>query len=78
MSKKPRFPIGLTFTRSLGKKVARENTITDILTTVNSKGEVVRIEYEISHKFMGQDLSELVVDTTIARSLPPSVLAQYL
>ena len=73
-----RFPIGLTFTLSRGKKVARENTIVDILKTTNSKGETVRIEYVISHKFMGQDISETVIDTTIARNLEPSVLAQYL
>jgi hypothetical protein len=74
---KARFPIGLTFTRSLGKKVTREDTITDILTTTNSKGEVVRIEYVISHEFMSRRLSEIVLDVTIARNLDPAVLAQY-
>jgi hypothetical protein len=72
-----RFPIGLTFTRSYGRKVKREETIIDILTTTDSKGEVVRIEYEIAHLFLGQQITERVVDTTIARNLDPEVLAKY-
>lgn len=75
--KKARFPIGLKFIRHIGKKVHREETIIDILTTTNSKGEVVRIEYEIAHSFLGQQVTENVVDTTIARNLKPEVLAQY-
>jgi hypothetical protein len=72
-----RFPIGLTFIRHIGKKVHREETILDILTTTNTKGEVVRIEYLIAHDFLGQKVTETVVDTTIARNLAPEVLAKF-
>lgn len=75
---KARFPIGLTFMRKAGKAPAKEYTIVDILTTTNSKGEIVRIEYDTVHKFLGQDVHEILVDTSIARSLPNEVLARYL
>lgn len=77
MIRKARFPIGLSFMRSQGRKVARQETITDILITKNSKDEIVRIEYEVSHVLLGQQVTELVVDTTIARNLDPKVLAQF-
>ena len=77
---KARFPIGLTFERKRFPK-AKETTlytIDDICLTSSVKtGEVFRIEYNISHEFMGQRISECVVDPTIARALDPAVLAMY-
>jgi hypothetical protein len=77
MAKIARFPIGLTFTVKRGKAPAREYRITDILTTRNNAGEVVRIEYDTVHLFCGQPVSETMIDTTIARALAPEVLALY-
>ncbi len=54
--KTPRFPIGLTFSRKRFPKAKEitEYRIDDItLTTSVKTGEVVRIEYVISHEFMG-------------------------
>ena len=77
---KARFPIGLAFERKRFPK-AKETTlytIDDICITSSVKtGEVFRIEYSISHEYMGQRISECVVDTTIARALAPAVLAMY-
>lgn len=80
MKRTARFPIGLTFSRKRFPKAKEltEYMIDEILTTTNSKGDVVRIEYSISHEFMGQRLSESVVDTTIARCLTNEQLAKYL
>ena len=67
--KKPRFEIGLQFVRYSRKNKAIE-TIVDILTTTNSKGEVVKIRYITAHDFLGQSVLDIDVnDTTIARSL---------
>jgi hypothetical protein len=77
MAKHARFPIGLTFSYKRGKAPAREYRITDILTTRNNAGDVVRLEYETVHLFLGQRVIETMVDTTIARSLAPEVLALY-
>lgn len=43
-------------------------TVTDILTTTNSKGDVVEIEYATEHMFMGQLIRARVNKTTILRS----------
>lgn len=76
----PRFPIGLVFQRKRFPK-AKETTeyrIDDIcLTTSVKTGEVFRIEYSISHEFMGQQISECVCDTTIARGLSNEQLKEY-
>lgn len=77
MEKVARFPIGLTFTVKRGGKYTRDCRIVDILTTRNNAGEVVRLEYDTVHKFMGQEVHETMVDTTIARALAPEVLALY-
>ncbi|QRE00433.1 hypothetical protein [Burkholderia phage BCSR52] len=76
MTKKARFPIGLEFTLKRGK-VIKDCKIVDILTTTNSKGEVVKIEYDTTRMFCGQVIHELMCDTTIARCLPNDVLAFY-
>lgn len=74
-NKKARFPIGLTY-RSNNKR--RDlTTIVDILSTINSSGEIIRIEYVVSHEFTGQAIRETVPDTRIARALEPHVLAEY-
>lgn len=80
MSKTARFPIGLTFTIQRGGKNGRQDdcVIEDIYTTTNRAGEVVRIEYVVTRSFLGQDVREIMVDTTIARSLDPEILKQYL
>ena len=77
----PRFPIGLEFERKRYPK-AKETTmyrIEDINFTSSMKtGLVFRIEYVVSHEFMGQRISELMVDTTIARSLSNDQLKQFI
>lgn len=76
----PRFPIGLEFSRKRFPK-AKELTnyrIDDIQVTTSFKtGAVVRLEYVISHEFMGQRIAECVCDTTIARSLTNEQLKDY-
>lgn len=63
-----RFKIGQQFT-TRGKH-PRLFTVTDILKTYNSKGELVRIRYEATHEFLGQTITDCdVCDTTIARGL---------
>lgn len=78
--KSPRFPIGLVFSRKRFPK-AKEMTeyrIDDInLTSSVKTGEVVKIEYVISHEFMGQRIAESVVDTTIARCLSNEQLQEF-
>lgn len=45
-------------------------TIKDILTTFNSKNEVVKIRYLVSHVFCGQEINNQdVCETTIARGI---------
>lgn len=64
-----RFKIGQKFTPN--RKHARECTVTDILKTYNSKGELVKIRYEATHEFMGQLVTDYdVTDTTIAMGIP--------
>lgn len=75
-----RFPIGLTFKRKRFPKAKEftEYRIDDIYKTFNNAGELVRIEYLISHEFAGQRITEFVVDTTIARCLSNEQLAKYI
>lgn len=77
----PRFPIGLKFSRKRFPKAKEltEYTIEDIILISSVKtGKVFRIEYSVSHQFMGQTITENVCDTTIARSLTNEQLEQYL
>jgi hypothetical protein len=77
---KPRLPIGLTFSRKRFPK-AKELTlysIDDIYTTYNHAGTVVKIEYIVSHEFMGQRIKECMIDTTIARSLSNEQLKEFI
>lgn len=77
----PRFPIGLEFQRKRFPK-AKELTnyrIDDILVTWSRKTDkIIRIEYSISHEFMGQRIAECVCDTTIARSLSNEQLKEFI
>ncbi len=69
--KTAQYAIGLEFNRKRFPK-AKEMTsyrLDDIYTTSNSAGEVVKIEYIISHEFMGQRIKENVCAVTIARAL---------
>ena len=68
---KHRFPIGTQY--STREKHAKVCTITEQLTTTNSKGEIVAIRYLSSHEFCGQQVTNSdVLDTTIARGLLPA------
>ncbi len=51
-------------------KVPRLCTVTDILKTYNSRGELVETRYVATHEFMGQAITDRdVVNVTIARGL---------
>lgn len=63
-----KYPLGFIFTTKRGKQDTRECVVTDFLTTTNVKGEVVKTEYVISYKFLGQPMKENVVQTTIDRA----------
>lgn len=69
--KSPRFAIGQKFIdRGPTGKHPRECTVTDILTTTNSKGDVVRIRYVATHTFLGGLVTNHdVLETTIARNI---------
>lgn len=65
----PRYTIGTQFIKQ-GRKDKSVWTVTDILTTRDSKNDVVKIRYQASHLFCGQNVTDYdVVDTTIARGL---------
>lgn len=68
VERKPQFAIGTQFrTRDRFPKLC---TVTDILTTRNSRGEVVGIAYEATHQFCGQTVTDHnVCQVTIARGL---------
>jgi hypothetical protein len=66
--RKPKYAIGQTFTRK-GKGWKREYTVTDIYTTRNLEGDLIKFEYLTTHDFLGQSLKELVIETTIAIAL---------
>lgn len=75
---KARFPIGLTY-KDFAVKHNRDRRIVDILTTTSqATGEVVKIEYETEHDFMGQTVRGFASDTRIARSLSNKELGEYL
>ena len=73
-----RFPLGLTY-KDHTEKHKRERRIVDILTTTSRvTGEVVKIEYETEHEFLGQKVRGFANDTRIARSLSNEELRKYL
>lgn len=62
----PKYQIGQKYI-PVGK-TARFCTVTDILKTYNSKGDLVRIRYVSEHTFMGQTVVDTdICETTIAR-----------
>lgn len=73
-----KYPIGTTFaTRGKHPKLC---TVTDILKTYNSRGELVKIRYVATHLFAGQVVTDSdVVETTIAMGhvadVDPEILA---
>ena len=78
--KNPRFPIGLVFEKRRFPKAKETTTYTiqDIYITRNNANDVIKIEYLVSHSFLGQgDITELMCDTTIARSLTNDVLSGF-
>lgn len=61
------YPIGTTYTNRKGQTC----TVTDVWTTTDSSGEVVRIRYVTVHQFCGQWVAESdVVPVTIAKGNP--------
>lgn len=62
------YKIGLTFNH-YARKHNPERTIIEILTTTNSTGKVVRIEYVTESTFMGQRMTDTITASGIARSL---------
>lgn len=63
-----RFAIGTQF-KSHGKH-PRICTVTDILRTYNSAGQLVKVRYVATHEIFGQIVSDSdVCDTTIARAI---------
>jgi len=76
----PRFPIGLTFysKRFTKAKEATEHQIIKIYTTRDEAGNVVKIEYLVSHDFLGRYVTELLCDTSIARSLTNEQLKEFI
>lgn len=69
-----RFPIGTQFmTRG---KVPHLCTVVDLLTTLNSKGEVVKLRYVATHKLIGQTVTDYdVCETSIVVGLVGSEAA---
>jgi len=72
-----RFPIGLKF-KYYARKHNNQMEILDIYTTRNFTGAIVRIEYLVAHEFFGSQITELMVDPSIARSLTPEQLNLYI
>jgi len=64
-----RFEIGTKFVK-VGRKNDCQWEVIDILTTTNSKGEVVKMRYAARTLFCGQEMIDNdVLETTIARGL---------
>lgn len=65
----PRYTIGQQYL-FLQSKHPNLCTITEILTTTNSKGEVVKIRYTATHEFAGQVVTDHDVnEVTIAMGI---------
>lgn len=74
MSAAPSYGIGTVFT-PVGRKTKNVCTVTDILTTRNTAGEVVKIRYVATHDFCGQTVTDHdVLEVTIARGLVGTTL----
>ena len=77
---KPRFPIGLQYSKKRFPKAKELTTYTilNIYTTTNEAGNIVRIRYLVAHDFLGQRVTEELCDTSIARALSNDQLALYI
>ena len=63
-----RFPIGTKFLRH-SRKDPRVETVVDVYTTTNIKGDVVKVRDVCTQEFSGQETCDYdVPETTIARS----------
>jgi len=70
----PRFSIGQRY-RTRGRN-AIVCTVSDIHTTYNAAGELVKIRYVATHEFLGQTITEYdIPDATIARGMSNGELA---
>lgn len=68
MGKTSTTAIGTRFIRATGRERNVE-TVTDVLTTTNSKGEVVSVRYVATHEFCGQTITDYDVPrATLARA----------
>jgi len=67
------YPIGYQFIRMGGARRKRQvETITDVLTTTNLAGDVVKTRYVATHEFCGQTITDCdVIPTTIDRANTP-------
>lgn len=61
------YAIGTKFLRRT--KYRRLVTITDIHTTKNLAGDIIKLEYVASHEFMGQNLSDTYLSIAVARGI---------
>lgn len=66
--KDERIYIGLTF-EHYAKKHNKQRVVTDVLTTTNNNGDVVKIAYITEHDFMGQKVRGEETASAILRSL---------
>jgi len=57
--------IGDQFIRRSFKKNKKVETVRDILTTTNQAGLVVGVQYLVTHDFLGQQVTDRVVEATI-------------
>ncbi len=70
MNNSTTYSIGTKFVRASGKQRNRPTeTITDVYTTRNSAGDVVKLQYVATHELMGQIVTDYDVPrATLARA----------
>jgi len=59
------YPIGFKFEHKRGKQDTKVKEVIDYRLTFNVQGAVVKFEYVLQYPMLGQQLTELVVQTTI-------------
>jgi len=59
------YAIGHQFISRSNRKSGVVDTVIDILTTTNSKGDIVSIDYLCRHDFMGQKVTAKEKETTL-------------
>jgi len=60
-----RYAIGHQFIRRSNRKRRDIETVSDLLVTRNLAGDMTSMLYVVTHDFMGQQLSDTVVQSTI-------------